>query len=114
MIDKLTIKGLRMTVGLALIFAALAVPALAQRPKPAPVAVVDGDTVYQVLPADAIPAIRQPQFVTGSAAERQMAADEPVLAFELNGEFRAYSLWQLDTHEIVDDRVGDTPVAVTW
>lgn len=76
--------------------------------------VVDGDTVYQVLPLNAIPAIRQPEFLTGEAAARQMSADEPVLALEIDGDARAYSLWQLDAHEIVNDRFNDLPLAVTW
>ncbi|MBI2882481.1 MAG: DUF3179 domain-containing protein [Candidatus Methylomirabilis oxyfera] len=27
---------------------------------------------------------------------------------------KAYSLWQLNHHEIVNDRIGTLPVAVTW
>ena len=27
---------------------------------------------------------------------------------------KAYSLWQLNHHEIANDRVGRLPVAVTW
>jgi hypothetical protein len=78
------------------------------------VGVVDGDSVYQLLPVDAIPAIRAPEFVTGPEAEKQMSANEPVMGLEIDGDVRAYSLWQLDAHEIVNDSFGDLPVAVTW
>jgi hypothetical protein len=30
------------------------------------------------------------------------------------GEAKAYSLWHLDAHEIVNDVIGDIPIAVAW
>ena len=78
------------------------------------IAVIDGDSLYKVLEPDAIPAIRTPKFVTGKNAEKQMSADEPVLGIVHNNEYKAYSLWQLDHHEIVNDFVGNIPIAVTW
>ena len=88
--------------------------AIAQRSHPKVVAVVDGDSVYQVLPPDAIPAIRKPVYLTGKEASAQMLAKEPVMGLLYKGESRAYSLWQLDAHEIVDDVIGGVPLAVTW
>jgi hypothetical protein len=70
--------------------------------------------MYTVLPLDAIPAIREPEYVSGEAAARQMKDREPVIGLRLDGEARAYSTWQLDFHEIVNDEVGGVPVAVTW
>ena len=78
------------------------------------VTTIDGDDVYRLLPPDRIPAIRDPEFVTGNDADRQMLAQEPVLGLVIDGDVRAYSLWQLDAHEIVNDVVGGVPVAVTW
>lgn len=75
---------------------------------------VGGDPVYQVLPAGAIPAIDDPEFVMGSDADEQMSPEEPILGVVTDGEARAYSLWQLDAHEIVNDRIGETAFAVTW
>jgi len=43
-----------------------------------------------------------------------MSEDEMVIGVLLHGEARAYSLWQLDAHEIVNDQVGDVKFAVTW
>ena len=88
--------------------------AFAQRKRAKVVAVVDGDSVYQVLPPDAIPAIRKPVYVTGKEASAQMSAKEPVMGLLYKGESRAYSLWQLDAHEIVNDVIGGVPLAVTW
>lgn len=76
-----------------------------------------GDGVLMtVLPKDAIPAIFNPEFVSGSEADAQMRDNEPVLGIvdPVTGEAKAYSLWQLDRHEIVNDRLGGKPVAVTW
>jgi len=88
--------------------------AQAQRSQPEIVTTIDGDTMYQVLPSGVIPAITDPIFVVEEKAEKQMLEDEPVMGLVLNGEARAYSLWHLDAHEIVNDIIGNTPVAVTW
>jgi len=104
----------RLIVGVALIGLAVAIPAEAQRPKPKVVATVGGDDVYQVLPVGAIPAIDDPSFVSGAAANAQMSPSEPVLGIVLDGEAHAYSLWQLDAHEIVNDAIKGTAIAATW
>jgi hypothetical protein len=93
---------------------ALTIPTAAQHPKPKVVATVDGDDVYQAVPVGAIPAIDNPTFVSGAAANAQMSAGEPVLGIVLDGEARAYSLWQLDAHEIVNDEIKGTAIAATW
>ena len=104
----------RLAVAAALIGFAVTIPAEAQRPKPEVVATVGGDDVYQVLPVGAIPAIDDPSFVSGAAANAQMSPGEPVLGIVLDGEARAYSLWQLDAHEIVNDEIKGTAIAATW
>ncbi len=77
-------------------------------------ATIQGDPVYTVLPPDAIPAIRDPSFLEGEAARQAMRDDEPVLAVRIGGHARAYSLWHLDAHEIVNDEVEGKTFAVTW
>ena len=99
---------------IAAVVAAAVVPVEAQRPKPEVVATVGGDDVYQVLPVGAIPAIDDPSFVSGAAANAQMSPGEPVLGIVLDGEAHAYSLWQLDAHEIVNDEIKGTAIAATW
>jgi hypothetical protein len=99
---------------IAAVMAAAVVPVEAQRSKPEVVATVGGDAVYQVLPVGAIPAIDDPSFVSGAAADAQMSPGEPVLGIVLDGEARAYSLWQLDAHEIVNDEIKGTAIAATW
>lgn len=94
--------------------AVLVSDARAQRPEPEMHGVFDGDTMFTVLPPGAIPAIHTPAFVTGDKADLQMSPDEPVIGVVIAGDARAYSLWHLDSHEIVNDVVGGTPIAVTW
>jgi len=89
-------------------------PAKAERRAPEAYGVFQGDTMFTVLPSDAIPAILKPEFVSGREAEEQMLPEEPVLGVALGEEVRAYSLWQLDAHEIVNDAVGGMAIAVTW
>ncbi len=86
----------------------------AQRPQPEVYGVFNADTMYTLLPPDGIPAITDPEYVTGAAADSQMQADEPVLAVVLGGEAVCWSTWQLDSHEIVDDTIAGTAIAATW
>ena len=88
--------------------------AAAQRPEPEIAGYFDGDAMYDVLPPDAIPAIDNPEFVRGAQAAAQMLPDEPVLGIVVADEARAYSLWHLEAHEIVNDRIAETDVAITW
>lgn len=63
-------------------------------------------------PRDGIPAIDRPRFVP--AARAKLAPDDRVLALALNGVARAYPVRILNWHEVVNDRVGGQPVAVTY
>jgi len=63
---------------------------------------------------DGIPSIDQPSFVSIEAARSWIDPDEPVIVLEHNGTARAYPLQILTYHEIVNDRIGETPVAVTF
>ena len=67
-----------------------------------------------VIPRDNIPSIDEPKFVAPSEASAWLKDVEPVVVLELNGDARAYPLQILTWHEIVNDDVGDVPVAVTF
>lgn len=73
-----------------------------------------GEPMYTVLPPGAIKEINKAEFVTGSEAAAQMSADEPVVALQLGNETRAYSLWQLDSHEVVNDAHNSISFIVSW
>ena len=97
-----------------LLLLSAAVPVAAKLPEPEVVATIGGEDVYQLLPVGAIPAIDNPEFVSGTDADQQMRPEEPVLGVVMGGEARAYSLWQLDAHEIVNDQIAGTAIAATW
>lgn len=71
-----------------------------------------GYDIKEVLPPDAISAIKNPQFVP--APKAAIHPDEPVIGLSINGDNRAYSVYLLNSHEIVNDTVGGKPIAVTW
>jgi len=64
-------------------------------------------------PKDGIPSIDDPQFATLSGSSFMKQSDI-VIGLEINGEAKAYPLSILVWHEIVNDNVGGTPVAVTY
>src|SRR5919109_3792206 len=71
------------------------------------------DRIHVVLPRDTIPAISKPEFETLARAERNMSDDELMIGVGGEREQRAYSTWQLDRHEIVNDTFEGRPIAVT-
>ena len=89
-------------------------PVLAERPEPEVHGVFDGDEMYTLLPPDAIPAITNPEYVTGDEAAAQMLPEEPIIGVATGDDAVCWSAWQLDHHEIVDDHIGETPIAATW
>jgi hypothetical protein len=65
-------------------------------------------------PKDGIPALDGPQFIHASK-ETRIADREPVITLALDGHpARAYPIRYLTWHEIVNDRIGGTPVTVTF
>jgi hypothetical protein len=64
-------------------------------------------------PKDGIPAIDDPRFEP-AADVGNLADTEPVIGLAVNGEAKAYPLRVLTWHEIVNDRIGGVPVAVTY
>lgn len=73
-----------------------------------------GAPLYEVLAPDAIPAIDAPTFVTGEKARDFMRDDEPVLGVTDGRVAKCYSTWLLERHEIVNDWLGDLPIAAEW
>ena len=75
---------------------------------------VGGDTMYTLMEPGDIPAIFEPVFESLQPDAGAFDPDEPLLVISAGPEVRAYSTWHLDHHEVVNDRIGDTPLAVTW
>ncbi|WP_460166358.1 DUF3179 domain-containing protein [Thermostilla marina] len=64
-------------------------------------------------PKDGIPAITNPAVIPAGTAKFLGAADR-VIGVVIAGRARAYPLKILNQHEIVNDRLGDVPIAVTY
>jgi len=62
---------------------------------------------------DCIQSIDNPQFVTAEDADF-LTDDDVVLTLSFNGTYRAYPTRIMDHHEIVNDDVDGTPIAITW
>ncbi len=102
-------------LGFIVLFTILAANiALAQRPEPEVYGTFDGDEMYTLLPPDGIPAILDPEFVTGEEAVAQMSAEESVMGLATEDDAVCWSTWQLDHHEIVNDIFNGTAIAATW
>ena len=65
-------------------------------------------------PRDGIPAVDEPRYTSTEDAAQWLDPDEPVIAAEIDGEARAYPLQILIWHEIANDSLGGTPIAVTF
>jgi len=79
--------------------------------EPAPL--VDPSEIRRIVPRDAIPALDEPSFEAVGDID-WLAAREPVIEVQIDGDARAYPLQILTWHEIVNDVVGGTPVTVTF
>jgi len=64
-------------------------------------------------PKDGIPALTNPRFVTARNAT-YLRPDDRVIGVVAAKQSKAYPLRILNYHEIINDRVGDLPVAVTY
>lgn len=106
----------------ALVLVATAVPAVAEMPAWLTQAWPRTDFTRSAVPVDEIrpggaerdemPPIDAPRFV--EIGQAGIPAIEPVVSIELGGEARAYPLRILIWHQIVNDRIADLPVAVTY
>ena len=77
-------------------------------------ALVDGDPIIRVLRKNAIRSIGRPQMVPAAEVDGELVDHEPILGVHDGQRARAYPLWYLDAHEIVNDMLGDVPIAATW
>ncbi len=99
----------RESVSLALLCAALPIAAEERQELPQP-DVVPG--YQQLAPRGVFPALVDPDFV--SAADAEIPDDAWVLGFASEGEAYAYDLELLNSHEVVNHRLGERNIAAVW
>ena len=64
-------------------------------------------------PRDGIPSIDRPNFISVDKAD-YLKDEDRVLGIDYQGETRAYPIRILNWHEIVNDKIGEHSVAVTY
>jgi hypothetical protein len=65
-------------------------------------------------PKDGIPAVDEPSYWSVDEADEVLAPREPVIVVDLEKHVRVYPLRILMWHEIVNDTLGEEPIAVTY
>lgn len=65
-------------------------------------------------PRDGIPALLDPQFISAKEAADSLKPGDKVIGVSMGGEARAYPIRILNYHELANDRIGDTPLLVSW
>ncbi len=101
---------LRVTFALAALIVALATGALTAALATQQQDLPEG--YVQILERGGIPAIDDPVYV--AAAEASIRDEAWVLGVVIDGQARAYSLELLNSHEVVNDTIGDTDFAAVW
>jgi hypothetical protein len=71
---------------------------------------IQRNEIGTVLSPDAIRAIDNPSFTSGSG----VLAATRVIAVDLGGESHAFPIATLSEHEIVNDRLAGKNIAITW
>jgi hypothetical protein len=64
-------------------------------------------------PKDGIPALMSPKYISAGKASF-LRNDDQVIGVIINGEARAYPLRIMSWHELVNDKIGDLPILVSW
>ena len=76
--------------------------------------VVDPEVVGPGLPRDSIPPIYEPKFESMSEADVWLDDEDLAGVMTIGGQTKVYPYPIMFWHEVVNDRIGDTPVVVTY
>ncbi len=74
----------------------------------------DPKEILSVLPEDAVKSIDHPKFLQLPEADKQMSDKEPVIGIKMGNKAKSYPGYLLSAHEIVNDSIAGTAIAVTW
>ena len=65
-------------------------------------------------PRNGIPSLDNPAFISAAKADGILKSSDIVVGLEFGGVAKAYPIRILNWHEIVNDKVGNQPVMVSW
>ncbi len=71
---------------------------------------------YQAVPRDAFPVFDNPKMLTAEEAEKQKAIfdRDAIIGVAMGDVAKAYPITVMGVHELGNDMLGDTPIAVSW
>lgn len=69
-----------------------------------------------MVPIEIDPGVLSPNEVAeaNQGRRRYLVSDDMVIGVEIEGHARAYPLSILNVHEVINDRINDIPLAITW
>ena len=73
----------------------------------------EDEPILRSRPHDSVPSLTMPPFVPASQPNF-MQDDEPVIGVAAHGVAKAYPVWMMPFHEVINDTIGPDPIAVTW
>jgi hypothetical protein len=85
----------------------------AQRAEPEKV-MIQNEPMYKLLKPGDIPAIFEPEHIPLDKADSFYYDDEPLIVTIDGDSAKAYSIWHLDRHEVVNDYINGKAITVTW
>jgi len=103
----------KISIVFSVVFLIVSVSEAQQRPEPKKTE-VGGHTMYTVLKPGDIPAIFEPEFTSVADARESYYPEEPLMVVADGDQAKAYSIWHLDSHEIVNDYINGKAITVTW
>ena len=71
---------------------------------------------WQAVPRDAFPVFDDPKMLSAAEAESQQVIfdRDVIIGVAHNGEAKAYPITIMGVHELGNDTIGGTPIAVSW
>jgi len=112
--SKRTVKARAVGMGMVLVALAACQDSSTQ-PVGAPICDLDNDLLISSLAPDAIPAINEPPMVAADDPEAGYLFDtDRIVGVVVDGEARAYPHNIFWWHEIINDRIGDQWVSITF
>ena len=68
----------------------------------------------QVVPRDHFPVLFDPPMSNVEAADEALEDDELVIGIAIDGKAKAYPVYVMGVHELVNDTCGEVPIAASW
>lgn len=75
---------------------------------------LENGLLFRVVDQENIHRMERPSFVSAALAQAFMGEFEPVIGVALEDDARSYPAWFMDGYSVVNDKLGNQPIVVTW